>query len=131
MPPPAYASPKLSQSLKDSLLRCFQTIVRVKQQRITLGSPGVTLTDSPNCDTDVVLLAQACLDDVYLVGLLRIMNVEFSQRTLRSGTAQRLHSCWGVCVLFKHQETLGANTSIGMPCEIHFLTFWTMACVLA
>lgn len=78
----------LLQSCKDSVVSCLSVVVGIEEQRVTLGPPGVCVTHTPDGDTNAVVLGQAALDHVSPVRLLRILDIELSDCTLGSSSAQ-------------------------------------------
>lgn len=78
----------LLQRCKNSVICLLRLVARVEQKRVTLGPPRIAVTNTPNGDTDTVVLSQAALDNVSPVRLLRILDVELSNRTLRGSSTE-------------------------------------------
>jgi hypothetical protein len=103
------------------LLECSQDLVvgslgleaRVEQQRVTLGPPGVVVTNTPDGDTDAVLLVQASLDDIGPILTVGVLDVDLGERTLGSSAAKSCHGGGGVSTLAGLQVTLRANAIDG------------------
>jgi hypothetical protein len=97
------------------LLECSQDLVvgslgleaRVEQQRVTLGPPGVVVTNTPDGDTD------ASLDDIGPILTVGVLDVDLGERTLGSSAAKSCHGGGGVSTLAGLQVTLRANAIDG------------------
>ena len=89
-------------------------VAAVEQQWVTLGPPGVVIPDTPDGDTDAVLLLHAGLDDVLPIGGGCVLDVDFGESALGSGTAEESHGAWCVGTLSLGQVTLRTDT-IDLP----------------
>jgi hypothetical protein len=90
---------RLLESSKDSVVSLLGVEAGVEQKRVTLWPPGVGVADTPDGDTNTVLLVQASLDDVGPVRLLSVLDVDLGERTLGSCAAERGHGSGGVGTL--------------------------------
>jgi hypothetical protein len=88
-------------------------VAGVEQERVTLGPPGVVVTDTPHGDTNAVLLVHASLDDVGPIGGRSVLDVDLSHGALGSGTAKSSHSSDRVGTLTGSQVGLRTNTVNG------------------
>ena len=89
-------------------------VAAVEQQWVTLGPPGVVVPDTPDGDTDTVLLLHASLDDVLPVSGRCILDVDFGESALGSSAAEELHGTRGIGTLALGQVTLRTDT-IDLP----------------
>jgi hypothetical protein len=104
---------RLLESSKNGVVSLLGVEVAVEQKRVTLGPPGVGVADTPDGNTDTVVLVQASLDDVGPVGLLGVLDVNLGERTLGGCCAERGHGSRGVGTLAGCQVTLGTDTVDG------------------
>jgi hypothetical protein len=95
------------------LVSSLGLVAGVKQKRVTLGPPRVVVTNTPNGDTDAVLLGRAGLDDAGPVVGRRILNIDFSQSALWGGGAERGHGSRCVGSLAGGQMALRADAVDG------------------
>lgn len=103
----------LLQSSQDLVVRGLGLEARVEQQRVALRPPRVLVTNTPDSDAHAVGLVQASLDDVAPVGSVSVLDVDLSERTLRSGTAKSSHGGGSVSTLAGRQVTLRTDTVDG------------------
>ena len=104
---------RLLQSSQNGVISIFRLIVGVEQQRVTRRPPRVAVTNTPDGDTNTISLVQASLDHISLVRLLSILNVDLSQRTLGSSSAESGHGSRRIGSLAGGQVTLRTNTVDG------------------
>jgi hypothetical protein len=103
----------LLEGSQDLVVGRLGLVVGVEQEGVALGPPRVLVADTPNGDTDAVLLVDASLDNVGPVGGRSVLDVDLSHGTLRSGTAKSSHGGDGVGTLAGCQVGLRTNTVNG------------------
>jgi hypothetical protein len=111
----------LCQCSQDLVVGVLGLVAGVEQQRVTLGPPGIVVANSPDCDTDAVLLVDASLDYVGPVRRRSILDVDLSHGTLGCGTAKSCHGGNRVGTLASSQVGLRTNTVNGNTCSNPFL----------
>lgn len=103
----------LLQRRQNGVVRLLRLEVSIEQQRVTLRPPRVAVPNTPYCDTDAVVLVQAGLDDIGPVRLLRVLDINLSQRAFGSGSTQCGHGGRRVCTLARLQVALRTDTVDG------------------
>jgi hypothetical protein len=103
----------LLQSSQNLVVGSLGLEAGVEQERVALGPPGVVVTDTPDSDTDAVLLVKAGLDDVAPVGSVGVLDVDLGQGALGSSTAESSHGGGSVGTLAGLQVALRTNTVDG------------------
>jgi hypothetical protein len=103
----------LSQSLENSVVGRLGVEAAVEEQRVALGPPGVLVTNTPDGDTDTVLLVQASLDNVGPVRSLGVLDVDLGESALWGSSAESSHGSRSVSTLSGCQVTLGTDTVNG------------------
>jgi len=110
---------RLLEGSQDGVVGSLGVEVGVEQQRVALGPPGVVVTDTPDGDTDAVLLVKAGLDNVGPISLLRVLDVNLGHGALGCGTAKESHGLDGAGTLTGGQVRLRTDTvngpSLGNP----------------
>jgi hypothetical protein len=104
---------RLCKSLENSVVGGLGVEVAVEQQRVTLGPPGVLVANTPDGDTDAVLLVQASLDNVGPVRSLGVLDVDLGKSALWGSSAESGHGSRGLGTLSGLQMTLGTDTVNG------------------
>ena len=103
----------LVDSSKDSVVSCLGVVVGVEEEGVAVGPPGVVVADTPDGNTNAVLLVQASLDDVLPVRGLGVLDVDLGERTLGGGSAERGHGGGSVGTLAGGDVTLRTDTVDG------------------
>jgi len=104
---------RLLESSEDSVVGWLGVVVGIEEKRLTLGPPGVVVADTPDSDTNAVLLVQASLGDIGPVRGLSVLNVNFGERTLRGRSTKRGHGIRNVGTLAGRNVALRTDTVNG------------------
>jgi hypothetical protein len=109
---PSIAS-NLLEGVENSGVGLLGVVAVVEEEGVTLGPPGVGVADTPDGDTDAVLLVEAGLGDVGPVSLLGVLDVDLGHGALGSRAAEKLHGVNGGGTLARAQVSLRTDTVNG------------------
>lgn len=103
----------LLESVEDSGVSLLGVVAVVEEERVALGPPGVGVPDTPDGDTNAVLLVKAGLGDVGPVSLLGVLDVDLGHGALGSNAAEELHGVDGSGTLAGGKVSLRTDTVDG------------------
>ena len=109
---PSIAS-SLLESVEDGGVSLLGVEAVVEEEGVALGPPGVGVLDTPDGDTNAVLLVKAGLGDVGPVSLLGVLDVDLGHGALGSNAAEELHGVDGSGTLAGGKVSLRTDTVDG------------------
>jgi hypothetical protein len=104
---------RLCQSSQNLVVSALGLVAGVEQQRVALRPPGVVVADTPDGNTNAVLLVDASFNDVGPVGRRSILDINLSHGAFGRGTTESSHGRDGVGALAGGQVGLRADAVNG------------------